>query len=529
MVSSRPATSASTPAPPRLAINGVTAEVKAAIAPSLVWLSDEMLFRYQRCQRRPYLDQHGDRSRRDPPSDYLSKIKQDSIEHRRAVLAPYQPLERPIYPARDWQAGAAATQALMQQGANYIHRGVLMAPGPDGVRYVSQPDLLFKQPGQSWLGDWCYVPLSIKLGKKPKAEYQTVATFYAYLLAETQGLWPETSWLVLREGNAYAIDLQRQVPRLQAALDGCLATLQADQPPEIFIARSRCDLCEWFSHCYAQAQQQQHLSLLPGVTLSRYPHLQRAGITTVESLAQTPPTELMQLLTIEMPVAQKLAGQAQATLQESAIARPPRHPEHDFPLRPSDLPSASVELYFDIEAAPDKDLIYLHGVLVVDYAAQTETFHALVAEAPDAEQSAWLAFLNLVSQHPQAPIYHFCPYEAHTVKRLSHQYGSAGVDIESLLHRFVDIHQRITEAVSLPVESYALKPIARWLGFEWRDEDANGAQSICWYDDWLTTGDRAYLNTILRYNEDDCRATYRIKDWLVQFSMPFWENLARSE
>ncbi|MEO1510218.1 MAG: ribonuclease H-like domain-containing protein, partial [Cyanobacteria bacterium J06633_23] len=30
------------------------------------------------------------------------------------------------------------------------------------------------------------------------------------------------------------------------------------------------------------------------------------------------------------------------------------------------------------------------------------------------------------------------------------------------------------------------------------------------------------LDTILRYNEDDCRATYRVKDWLVKFAQPFW-------
>ena len=39
------------------------------------------------------------------------------------------------------------------------------------------------------------------------------------------------------------------------------------------------------------------------------------------------------------------------------------------------------------------------------------------------------------------------------------------------------------------------------------------------------TGDRSYLEAILRYNEDDCRATYHIKDWLVQFAEPYWNRL----
>jgi uncharacterized protein len=55
------------------------------------------------------------------------------------------------------------------------------------------------------------------------------------------------------------------------------------------------------------------------------------------------------------------------------------------------------------------------------------------------------------------------------------------------------------------------------LGFEWRGNSANGAQCICWYNQWLETGDRAYLDTIVRYNEDDCRATYVAKAWLADF------------
>ncbi|MDE5112496.1 MAG: ribonuclease H-like domain-containing protein, partial [Trichodesmium sp. St7_bin2_1] len=46
---------------------------------------------------------------------------------------------------------------------------------------------------------------------------------------------------------------------------------------------------------------------------------------------------------------------------------------------------------------------------------------------------------------------------------------------------------------------------------------ANGAQSICWYEKWLETGDRSLLDAIVIYNEDDCYATYYIKEWLSKF------------
>jgi predicted RecB family nuclease len=75
----------------------------------------------------------------------------------------------------------------------------------------------------------------------------------------------------------------------------------------------------------------------------------------------------------------------------------------------------------------------------------------------------------------------------------------------------------VTRTAALPIESYTLKLIAKWLGFEWRNSAANGAQAICWYSQWLETSDPQFLNDIVLYNEDDCLATYRVKDWLTQF------------
>nr|WP_264308785.1 TM0106 family RecB-like putative nuclease [Nodosilinea nodulosa] len=169
--------------------------------------------------------------------------------------------------------------------------------------------------------------------------------------------------------------------------------------------------------------------------------------------------------------------------------------------------------------------MYLHGVLVVNHRTGETNFHALLAETHREERRAWNDFLDLVHAYPYAPVYHFCPYEAQTVRKLGQFYGTPHRHTEALLDRFFDVHKCITDGVTLPIESYALKHIARWMGFNWRDEGANGAQSICWYNAWSETGDRTYLDAILRYNEDDCRATYHIKDWLVRFAEPYWERL----
>jgi len=487
------------------------------------WVTDFLLLQYQRCSRRAYLDTHRDRAEADPPSDYLQKIKQDSAEHRAVVLEDYTGFQRPEYPPGDWRKGAQATATLMAAGAECIVGGVLINAIDHDVYLVSCPDILVKQGGWSLWGDWQYAPVDIKLGKKPKLDYQIVATYHAYVLAHTQGNWPHESWLALREGRYHSVDLDQQLPKFGEVLAACLADLRHEAAPEVFIAHSRCDLCHWFSQCYQAASEASHLSLLPGVTPARYTHLKGQNLTTLADLAQAHPTQLAYLPGFGDAVAEKLIHQAQATLYDRAIGRTANASDR-FILSPQDLPSAEVELYFDIEAAPDVDVIYLHGVLVVDHRQQTEQFHALLAETPEHEQDAWERFLDLVLQYPQAPIYHFCPYEAQTARKLSKHYNCLShSELQKLLQRFVDIHWCVTEAVTLPVESYALKHIARWMGFEWRDSEANGAQSICWYNDWLTTGDRAYLDAILRYNEDDCRATYHVKRWLTEFAKLHWQ------
>ncbi len=492
----------------------------------------ELLLNFQRCNRRAFLDSHGDPEKRDPPNDYLLKLLQDSHTNQQSVIAD-QLFHQPTYTPRDWQKGATSTLELMRQGAERIYQGVLLVEGEDGVTLLSNPDLLVRHPGKSVFGDWIYVPTEIKLGKRPKLEYQIVAAFHTYVLAQVQGAWAEQAWLILRDRGSYEVDLWEMLPRMQEILDNCIQTLATPQEPEVFISRNRCSLCHWFSHCYAIAKADQHLSLLPGVTPIRYTQLQALNLTTVKSLAEANPSDLEPLASFGRETAHKLVRQARSTLLNQALlvedglnlsmshhgngrAGLSRFMPHPL-LAAANLPIAPVELYFDIEAEPALNLVYLHGVLVVDRQANTEVFYPFMAESPEEEQRVWQQFLDLVWSYPHAPIFHFCPFEVQTVERLAKLYSTPSHRIQPLLTRFVDLHERVTRLVTLPVESYALKPIARWLGFDWRDPTANGAQSIFWYAQWQATGDRTYLDAILTYNEDDCRATYHAKDWLVNF------------
>ncbi|MCC5657258.1 TM0106 family RecB-like putative nuclease [Nostoc sp. XA010] len=474
-------------------------------------INAELLLQYQRCKRRTFLDIHGDKSQRDAPNELLRKLQQDKIAHQLSALAKVT-YHQPDYSYGDWETAEAATLELMQRGVEYIYKGVLLVTYSEGYTLLSRPDLLVKRPGKSCFGDWMYVPASIELGKRPKQEYQVVAAFHAQVLATIQDLAPETAWLILRtKERNYPVDLLKWTPRMQQILEELIQVLELQNPPEVFISRQKCNLCHWYTQCYAIAQSEKHLSLLPGVTPLRYTQLQDVAITTLESLANTSPSTLENLVGFDREVAPKLIVQAQSSLEKRPLILP-------YPLPIKDITfTAPIELYFDIEAQPDLDLNYLLGVLVVDRLANTEKFYSFLADKPEDEELVWQQFLDLVWQYPEAPIYHFCVYEFDTVKRLARLYKTPSSLVRPVLSRFVDVYEQLTQSVALPVESYALKAIARWLGFEWREKEASGAKCIYWYDQWLETGDRTLLEIIQSYNEDDCRATLKVKNWLVNF------------
>ncbi len=468
------------------------------------FLTDDWLLDYKRCQRRAFLNRYGNWQEKDSERDFLRKLRRESRDHIQSVLAQFY-ADSQIVPAGldSWYARAALTEDLMAQGVKAIAHGVLLHQAE--ISFVGRPDLLVRVSGSSKYGDWHYLPVTIQLGRRPKADYKIIAAFYAQVLDLVQEALPAHAQIILRPYKKVNVDLSVWIPKVQALIQECLPMLHQPQEPEVFISRQRCGLCHWYSHCYKLAQTQKHLSLVPGVTPSRYESLQLLGLKTVESLATSCPKTIGQVFGKE--VATQLQQQAQSLIDNRAIRR----------LQSPHLPTASIEFYFDIEAEPELNLDYLLGVFWVDRDRNLQQFYPFLAEHPEQQAHIWQQFLSLVMTYPQAPIFHYADYEVDTIKRLGKLYSTPKADLEKIVSRCIDLHKEVISSVILPVENYSLKSLANWLGFEWRDVGSGGDQCVYWYDQWLTTGDRTFLTLILRYNEDDCQATFHLKNWLAEF------------
>lgn len=185
------------------------------------------------------------------------------------------------------------------------------------------------------------------------------------------------------------------------------------------------------------------------------------------------------------------------------------------------FPKTSYDLFFDIEDDPTQAFVYLHGVY--ERSLDGERFVSFVAEekTDEAERVAWQNFWNYIRGLPKDDftVYYYSAHEKTTYRKMSKKYPGV-VDDEELEWFFssekaVDLYSEIIlKNTDWPLMSYSLKEIAQYLNFEWRDVSPSGAASIEWFNKYLETKNPDDMKRILLYNEDDCKATMVIKDYL---------------
>lgn len=183
-------------------------------------------------------------------------------------------------------------------------------------------------------------------------------------------------------------------------------------------------------------------------------------------------------------------------------------------IRKGTFPEVATEIYFDIESDPTRDVDYLLGMLIRDTASGTVTYEKLIAEKPEDESVVWNKFLDKLAGWEDFAIYHYAFYEKMVFDRLALRHGVPQLLAQKFHEHSVDLHQKTIDSVVLPLYFYTLKDVAKYLGYAWSDAEAGGAESVVWYDAWLRAGDRASLDRIVKYNEDDVRATMLLRDWL---------------
>lgn len=430
----------------------------------------------------------------------MAKLQDDGLigEKERELLSDRQDLVEVT--AEDPDEAFNQTLAFMREGRQTIYHGVLI-----DKHWVGHPDILEKVEGRSRLGDYYYVASDMKRSRFIRDDHKFQGCFYAELLERIQGVKPTQGYIVTPDNEV----LPYLIEEFEAQYELTLTEIEkiiAGKRPAHFVT-SGCKQSPWYKECKGESESCDDLSLLNRVWREEVHALEEAGVQTLSELALKSVPELEHL-------APDVSSNRLETMRDQAIAIK----DHRHIIRgTAELPEADVELFFDIESDPLRDFDYLFGVLKVT--PQSEEYISFFASSPEQEGSMWAEFVQFIERHIDAPIYHYGWFEEEVVRRFSAKYGIGEIAREALERNMIDLLHVIRPVVIFPLSFYSLKDIAGYIGFEWRTQDASGANSVLWFEEWLQKKSPKLLQKILEYNEDDVRATYKLQRWIREHAV----------
>ncbi len=417
------------------------------------------------------------------------------------------------------EAAAETTAAAMRDGAPLIYQAQLF-----GGHWQGRTDFLRRVAKPSDLGTHSYEVIDTKLAREVKPHFVHQLSLYNRLLAYVQGLEPDLAHAILGDGSEVAIELRRYAAlhrHVVGNLERVVSQLAQPTYPEPV---AHCEICALASECYGRRVADDHLSLVAHARREHRDQLVELGIPTVLALAEGDGSDTGTV----GPDRYELLHHQAALQVASRVSGEPRH-RHLPPARAAgyaELPTSSDgDIFFDLEGDPyigDGGIEYLWGW----WTAGSE-YECIWAHDASAEKTAFERFVDRVIElrhrHPDLHVYHYAAHERAKLRSLSIAYATREEEIDGLLRDevFVDLYAVVRHALQVGEESYSLKKLERHHDFQRLEERVReGGGSIVAYETWLKTEDRELLEAIRAYNEEDCRSTVSLRDWLVEEMRP---------
>ncbi len=411
----------------------------------------------------------------------------------------------------------ANTVAAIKDGADIIFQAALVKGD-----YMGYADFLKKVDHPSGLGSWGYEVADTKLAHRPKPKFMIQLSHYSELLSDIQGSMPNSMHLVLgnnTEQSFRTANYLHYYRRLRHRFDAFIMNRPATSAEKC----DHCGMCDWRDLCDEAWEKGDHLNRIANITKVQIKRLKRDGIVTLSELGSLPSGYAIKGMPAE--TFGKLRSQAalQKKKQETGEDQLEILPRQTDAIRGFDrLPSPDPgDLFFDMEGDPLQEggLEYLFGIYTMTDG--TPQFIDFWAHDRREEKEAFAQFIDFVSAHlkkyPRAHIYHYAHYEPTAMKRLMSLHGIKEAQVDQLLResRFVDLYQVIREAIRVSEPRYSIKNLETFYMEKREGDVTNAGASIVFYEKWRQTRDEDLLKKIRDYNEDDCRSTYLLREWLL--------------
>ncbi|MBI4117448.1 MAG: TM0106 family RecB-like putative nuclease [Parcubacteria group bacterium] len=472
-------------------------------------LKSEHFYKFFLCPHWIWYDIYEDQKKHKHVPPVLEMLYSGKIREPQGVLPAKEFVEIKQELYNDLDEAFLATVELMKQGKN-VYKPVLM----DG-HWVGEPDFIERRPiaelkaidssAKSNFGDWYYVAYDIRNDPELKDEYKFPLVFASLILEKIQGAKPQDAYIINADGEARSFLIEPFLDKFQLTLKEIEKVLEGEKPPPFI--KGGCKRSPWFSICEEETKGCEDISLIHGISQRDQRDFYEMGIKTVGQLAESDLNRLQEGLEgWNYDKLIRVRNQAEVLVSGRFLA-----------IQSYNFPEVENEIYFDVESDPTRGIDFLFGLLVKKQNRKTSggaSFKYFLAKGKEDEKKMWEDFLEFLSKLENFVIYHYGYYEKHVLSRLEKRYGAPSDLMKKFRENSLDLYNIATSSVVLPIYFYSLKDVAGFIGYKWTDEGAGGGEAVIWYDQWLETGNKKFLNKLIKYNEDDVRATALIKEWL---------------
>lgn len=469
----------------------------------------------------------------DEDSEDRKLVAKTGDQHEQAVLEELKAEEKGLVEiARDdVPAAQAKTLASIKAKVPIIYQAAL-----ENDRFFGFADfIILDDEGRYQIWD-------TKLARSPKPYYAIQLCCYSEMFAAVNGgEMPEKFGIILGSKDKVEFRVEDYLHYYRRIRDGFLAmqdgyTGKLEDCPEPLPSSDPTAHGRWTSHADKYFDDRDHLVRVAGITTGQIKKLKTAGITTATELAAASGKSVPKLA---VDTFKKLVAQArlQIDTRTDRAKNPEASARYEILSEGSSYeqvglaalpPEYSADVFFDMEGYPltAGGLEYLFGVSSINGETNELEFIDWWAHDRDEEKLAFEGFIDWVfkrwRENPGMHIYHYAAYEVNAIRRLSTRHDTRQDEVDDLLRGevFVDLFQVVRHGLRIGEDSYSIKKVERLYRPKRSTEVANAVESIVQYARWMESkqprdwNDSSILKDIREYNEDDCKSTYELLQWM---------------
>lgn len=475
------------------------------------------LYRPTLCSNRVFLRQRGEQEAE--PSAFEQVLRRLGIQHEKehlATLGAYVDLSDLAFDVRVQKTLEAITSrvAVIYQPAFQVSTTI----SGTIVEIVGMPDFLIFDGNGYVIRD---SKMSRRIDEDNHPEILLQVGLYGWLFTIACGSRPKA--IQIHSGTNEIVDiLYDSGTSALTMLARILALKQLKQEEYEPVGVSKCGGCGFNERCWEKAEAASDVALVPDVDQNLAKALHTIGVCTRKELLTR--FDVGSLSEFKRPVGTRqqkvgkraeriiLFAEAMETKQEKVLAVPA-------------VPEAQNYVMFDLEGMPPQcneiDRIYLWGMQV--YGADPSEFVPAVAGFGEhGDEQGWHDFLakaeQIFQRYGDIRFVHWASYEKTYLNEYIKRYGDEDGVAARVKANLLDLLPITRDSVVLPIPSFSLKVIEKYVGFKRTQAEYGGEWSMAMFIEATETSDEAkrqeLMNEILKYNEEDLAATWAVFQWL---------------